>query len=297
MHPKLILKTHLDKEDIKCIKELEAQCKMHDKTALKLELEYKESLSENSKPTFGDVHEIMYFEDNKLVGYLGIGCFGSFEPELNGMVHPDYRKKGIFTRLFRYALHSCIRMKYSKMLLLTDRDSLSGSAFIKGTNSLLDHSEYEMYLNMDVFHQLSSVPKSMILRKATNADTEEIARQNAIYFACPIHEVERILPEEEEKRGMSIFIAEVNSTIVGKIHLALYDGVGSIYGLGILENYRGKGYGKQLLNLGVKELLFLHADKIFLQVEAENESALNLYKTSGFYVTSTMDYYLKEEER
>ncbi|MCK8060630.1 MULTISPECIES: GNAT family N-acetyltransferase [unclassified Fusibacter] len=292
-HPHILLKSYLNKDDIKAIKTLEQLCKEHDKTSLKLELEYKASISAGADPRLDEISEIMYFEDDSLVGYLGIGNFGSFEPELNGMVHPDYRRKGIFKRLYAQATYECSKTPQPHMLLLTDRDSVSGSTFVKNTGARLHHSEFEMYLDKKTLDQLPAIEPVITLRKASNQDTDEIARQNAVYFGCPIDEVQRLIPEEEEANGMTIFIAECGSTVVGKVHLALYDGVGSIYGLGILEAYRGKGYGKQLLRLGVQELLAKKASDVFLQVEAQNDNALQLYISSGFYVTSTMDYYLK----
>jgi ribosomal protein S18 acetylase RimI-like enzyme len=136
------------------------------------------------------------------------------------------------------------------------------------------------------------------LRKAANADAREVARQNAIYF-----EVRRdreseeadfehtILPEEEEKRGMTIYIAEKDRQIIGKVHLQLIHCIGGIYGLGILPEYRGRGLGRALLLEAIEKLKDANADKIMLQVEAKNAKALGLYKSCGFRETSVMDYY------
>ena len=39
-----------------------------------------------------------------LVAYLGISCFGGNIGEINGMTHPDWRRKGIFKKLFEIAM-------------------------------------------------------------------------------------------------------------------------------------------------------------------------------------------------
>jgi ribosomal protein S18 acetylase RimI-like enzyme len=99
------------------------------------------------------------------------------------------------------------------------------------------------------------------------------------------------MPETEEKRGMRIFIAEFEGNIVGKTHLQITGAEGSIFGLGILPEFRGLGLGRKLLTESIRQLYEMNASSIMLQVESENANALNLYKSCGFEETSVMDYY------
>ena len=99
------------------------------------------------------------------------------------------------------------------------------------------------------------------------------------------------MPEEEEKRGMTIYLAELDQQVIGKVHLQLTADLGAIYGLGVLPEFRGKGYGRAILLMAIERLQEASAGEIMLQVEAENANALNLYKSCGFKETSTMDYY------
>jgi len=140
--------------------------------------------------------------------------------------------------------------------------------------------------------------ESLTFRKAMNADAYEIHRQNAIYFGDKLGEEETsdskagmILPEEEEKRGMTIYLAEVDQRVIGKVHIQLSPGIGGIYGLGILPEYCGKGHGRTTLLKAVEKLKEANARDIMLQVAVENANALRLYQSCGFVETSTMDYY------
>ena len=99
------------------------------------------------------------------------------------------------------------------------------------------------------------------------------------------------MPEEEEKRGMTIWMAERDGQTIGKVHLQLLDGLGGIYGLGVLPEYRGKGYGRAILMDGVNRLKASGAAEGMLQVATGNRNALRLYESCGFETTSTMDYY------
>ena len=148
-----------------------------------------------------------------------------------------------------------------------------------------------MFLNYDTFRNIEKF-KDPMLRKSTNQDALEIASQNAIYFGRPLDETQLIMPETEEKRGMTVYMAYLEDQCIGKIHLELSNGNGGIYGVGILPDYRGKGYGRHILMEGISILMNQQAKTIKLQVEAENENALGLYLSCGFEATSTMDYYI-----
>lgn len=284
--------------DYQMISKLEEDCVENDKTALKIELDYKLAVSkENSKEGLkaDKMHlDYLYFADKKLVGYLGICSFGGGTPEINGMVDPAYRRQGIFGKLFSLAANELYYHENKKSLLLSDRKSEEGQRFIhqlKPEGLKRSHSEYEMYLNKEKFTQTEGFAKGL-LRKATNADAMEIAKQNAIYFDQPLDETQIIMPETEEKRGMTVYLAYLEDLCIGKIHLELSRGTGGIYGVGILPEFRGKGYGRQILLEGIEILLDQQAEEIKLQVEAENENALGLYCSCGFESTSTMDYYI-----
>lgn len=100
-----------------------------------------------------------------------------------------------------------------------------------------------------------------------------------------------ILPEDEEKRGMTIYLVEKDQQIIGKVHLQLISGIGGIYRLGVLPEHRGKGIGRAILRMAIEKLKEANASEIMLQVATENANALNLYRSCGFMETETMDYY------
>lgn len=304
----------LNKLDYDFINMLEKSCSSRDQVSLKLELDYKLGMVDSSitkqQHFYGikQINEFMCFEGDLLIGYIGINSFGgsSKEIEVNGMVHPEYRRKGIFSTLYNLLFCEYQKRNAVNMLLLSDRLSIDGQAFIKNRGASYKHSEYEMFLNYSTYSEVDYKPFKIDLRKATTADTNEIARQNAIYFRDVFLEnavaeadqensdfsITLVSPEEEQKRGFTIFIAELEGRIIGKVNLQFVAGLGGIYGLGILPEHRGKGYGRELLMQSIEKLQNMKATKIMLQVEANNESALSLYKSVGFQATSIMDYYV-----
>lgn len=298
----------LDEEDYKNIHQLQERCIQHDKTALKLELDYKLGVSQGNHSGVKGINEFMYYDGDQLIGYIGICNFGG-PWEVNGMVDPDYRRQGVFTKLYELVLDEWNRKKSGSMLLLSDRNSESGQAFIAGTGAQYKHTEYEMFLGKNEPNLAQEQFEGLSFRKAVNADAKEIARQNAIYFhdetavesAEELDSMERpegneeqntmILPEEEEKRGMTCYLVEKDGEIIGKVNLQLAAKLGAIFGLGVLPEHRRKGFGRALLLMAIEKLKQASAKEIMLQVAAENANALNLYKSCGFVETSTMDYF------
>lgn len=242
----------------------------------------------------------MYFAGEQLVGYIGICDFGGISAplEITGMVHPKYRRQGIFSKLFELAIAECRRRNAGSVLVLCDKKSVSGQKFLESVEAKYKYSEFEMYLNDESFEMIEKRLCGVNFRKAANADAFEIARQNTIYFDdrpekdnenVPNEEI--ILPEDEERQGMTIYLAERDDQIIGKVHLQLINGLGGIYGLGVLPENRGKGFGRAILLQAIEKLKDAKAAKIMLQVATENATALSLYKSCGFQGTSVMDYY------
>ncbi|WP_226678448.1 GNAT family N-acetyltransferase [Mesobacillus jeotgali] len=290
--PWIKLKENIDDEDYKIINELQELCLQTDRIALKLELDYKLGVSDDSSKAVKDINEFMYFDGEVLIGYIGICSFGG-PWEVNGMVHPEYRRQGVFTRLFELVMAEWKSRDSGSMLLLSDRNSESGQKFIAGVGAQYKHSEYEMFLKKNAPVTTPDQLAGIVIRKATNADAKEIARQNTIYFndEVEVNEDDMPLPEVEEKRGMTSYLVEIEGQIIGKVNLQLTSKLGAIFGLGVLPEHRRKGYGRALLLLAIKKLKEAHAREIMLQVAAENSNALTLYKSCGFEETSTMDYF------
>jgi ribosomal protein S18 acetylase RimI-like enzyme len=286
--PVIVLKEALDRKDYDEINRLQSLCIETEPVAYKLELDYKLSRSEAISRSLKHINEFMYYDADELIGYAGICDFGGEAVEVNGMVHPEYRRLGVFSKLFSLVRDEWNKRHAQKLLMLSDHTSASGLGFIKSIGAAYDFSEYEMYLRGEP--EGGRGLNSVVLRKADNSDAKEVVRQNSIYFGKE-EEGRAIMPEEEEKNGMIIYMAEVDGDIVGKVHLDISGRVKGIYGLGVLPEYRGKGFGRGVLLRAIEKLRELGAEEIMLQVAVENENALGLYSSCGFEINCTMDYY------
>ena len=287
-NPSIVIKEFPNYDDYKRVTKLMEACIAHDNISLKIELDYKLSCSFYEMKDINKSNEFMFYEGEMLIGYIGICQFGAEVMEVNGMVHPDYRRRGVFSRLYGLVEDEWLKRSSENMLLLSDHHSCSGQAFIKSTGAHYDKSEYEMFLMNEPEEKTDS--RQISLRKAMNKDAKEIARQNNIYFQTASN-TELTLPEEEAKHGVDIYLAELEQSCIGKVHLNREDSTGAIFGLGVLPEYRGRGYGREILLRSIEKLNEIKVDDIKLQVEVKNRNALSLYQTCGFEETSTMDYF------
>ena len=86
------MKEWLERKDYEDIQELQTLCCAADQTILKLDLDYKLSKAEGQKESAGNSNEFMAYAEDKLIGFIGISYFGGDSMEVNGMVHPEYRR-------------------------------------------------------------------------------------------------------------------------------------------------------------------------------------------------------------
>ncbi|HEY8804923.1 MAG TPA: GNAT family N-acetyltransferase [Clostridium sp.] len=286
----IIMKEELDKADYKAIKSLEAVCSYKQKTNLKLELDFKMQKTNFVKNKV--MAEFLYFEDKILVGYLGLCNFGGVTVEISGMVHPKFRRKGIFIKLLLIAKKEWQKTLHLEVLALCDHTSISGLAFINSIRAEYACAEYKMCLSKKKFEVTHAYV--IKLRVATSEDATEIDRQTSIYFGAPEKEIVTGIAPPNIKLGDNFisYVAELRGKIIGKIHISITDNEGFIYGFGVLPEFRGRGYGREILNATLDILKKKGADNIFLEVATENKNALSLYESCGFEEISVMDYYL-----
>lgn len=284
---KIILKKYLDENDIKLIRNLEDICLTEDNITLKLELEYRTEIKKDYNKSLNDVNEILYYVNDELIGYAGISAFSRNIAEINGMVHPSFRRKGIFTKIIEIALDECRKRNFKEILLLGDDKSVSAMKFIEKTKGIYSFSECRMTC---LEWEVKEINNESIVVKATNKNAEDIDRLNTIFFGDVSSEM--ILPEDEEKNNNITYFIKIDDKIIGKIKTSKEE-ENSIYisGFGIVPEYRRKGYGRASLVKVLNKLKGENISKIELDVEIKNKNALNLYKSCGFKEGSIMNYY------
>jgi len=267
----------LSEQQLKDIKELQHICEEGESFQLKLNWDMLQARTERN--------DFFQYEDGKLVGFLGLYGFGN-KVEVCGMVHPDFRRKGIFTELYRKAEEVMKERGYREILLNTPSSSQSGQGFLQTVPCTYAFSEHQMKwqqkelsLNHDV--QLRpSTPEDLDIEISLDVQCFHFDENDAREFN------ERIRRESMEE----LYIIEYEGTSVGKVRVSHYGGEAWIYGFAIFPAYQGKGIGRKVLS----NIILQEHEKgfpIFLEVEAKNAHALKLYESCGFASYHSQDYY------
>ncbi|MCM3690693.1 GNAT family N-acetyltransferase [Neobacillus niacini] len=270
----------LTKEKLNEIKMLQEICEKEGRLQLKLNDDMLESRSENRKEDF------FHYENGQLVGFLGSYYFGS-KVEICGMVHPDNRRRGIFSKLLDEALEEAKKREARTILLNAPTESQSAKEFLKSIPCDLSMVEYQMKWQKSEIADNHSVT---VRPSISEEDFEAEIQLDVQCFGVNEKEARQYKEETKDLNTDLRLIIEAEGRIVGKIRLSEMNGESWIYGFSIFPEFQGKGIGRKALSKVVK----MEDEKglsIFLEVEAKNDHALKLYESCGFRSFHSQDYY------
>lgn len=279
----LIAKQTLTPDEIAEISRLIDICNAHDGLRMRIGLEM---LRERS----GDeTNDFLYYADGQLVGYLEADSYGRKDKELAGMVHPDYRRQGIFTALFMAAKEEFERRGVQKLIFVCEHKSESGRAFLATTEADYAYAEHEMWLG--TLHERGRRSEGLSMRRADAGDIDTIVSLLAT-DSGNVEDVKAWVTELMSKPSEYwLFLATLNGQTLGTVRLDFMEEVTGIYAFEVRLGYRGLGYGREMLEQLVHIARATSNKPIMLDVESNNTNAVGLYFSCGFEVKTTYDYY------
>jgi ribosomal protein S18 acetylase RimI-like enzyme len=233
----------------------------------------------------GRVEDLLWWEDGRLLGFLGFYSFGS-SLELAGMVAPDARRRGIGTALVDAAVPLCRGLGCREALLIVPRPSEAGKRLALRRDAVFHHSEHALVLSGEP----TSGPhdSALSVRPATAADIPVVSHLLEVGFGEPA-------PDDLAGRLNSthgrILVVEVDGSAVGTLSLAREGGDAGIYGFVIDPSRQGRGLGRDALRRVCEQLRADGARRVGLEVAVDNDRALALYTSVGFMPITTEDYY------
>lgn len=267
----------LTSKQLKEIKELQQVCEASETFELKLNWDMLQTRSDKVTEDF------FYYEEGKLIGFLGLYGFGN-KVEMCGMVHPDFRRKGIFSELFQRAIGVVKERGFRNILLNAPSASVSAKEFLKTLPCTYLLSEYQMK-----WEEKELVPhEDVSLRLSTLEDFELEVDLEVRCFGFTEEEAKEF--NNHRYDGDQYYIVVFGEKAVGKIRISHLDGEAWIFGFAILPEYQGQGIGRKVLtNVVINEQQ--KGFPVFLEVEAKNAHALRLYESCGFRSYHSQDYY------
>ena len=241
------------------------------------------------------INDFLFYEDGVLTGYLALDDHGATARELTGMVHPDYRRKGIFTALLASAKEECRGHDVRSLILVCEDSSRSGRAFVATTRAHYEFSEYHMVL--ENFREKKLFDDRLLFRQASENDLEALVSILLDGFNGTVEDVKSSITDCFDESYCHFYLATLGEASsyrkepIGCLKLyEMQDEVG-IYGFVVRSSYRGRGYGRQMLEETIRTIQAHSQKQIMLEVDTENTNAIGLYRSSGFKETTTYGYY------
>ncbi len=279
----LVKRQTLTEADAAAIKQLTFVCNSYEGLHTPLALDVLRTRPGNQ------TNEFLYYEDGMLVGCLNIPHFGTREKELTGVVHPDYRRRGIFRELLNAAKEECLDRGIHRLILVCEQASTSGQVFVKAAGAPLNFSEYEMVLG--TLQKRGPFAERLDLRKAGTADLDVLANILASSFNDEVEGAKQSAAFVLDSPNRQFYLASLAGEPIGCLNLDEGDAEIGIYAFGILPQYRRRGFGRQMLEEIISIIQAESQKGIMLDVETNNTNAIGLYLSCGFQIRTTYDYY------
>ncbi|WP_289137089.1 N-acetyltransferase [uncultured Brevibacillus sp.] len=285
----LVAAKGLSEEVLQQILDLAKVCEAHDGFDLSINLNVSMLQSRSPEQT----NDFLYFQDGTLVGFLGMYAIVSpKEVEISGMVHPAYRRKGIFRALYAQAKAECERRQVTQILLVSNRESKEASAFAEGVGATYHFSEYKLDYSARGPVTPVETDDRLLLRPATNDDFHTLVEIGVSGFGDSAELMSSLVTRNLSEPDFQTYLALYESEPVGMITVSEEDAALFISGFCVKKGLQGKGLGRKILSQTVEFLNEREHTGISLEVAVDNQNALSLYQSTGFKVVSVYDYYV-----
>lgn len=104
-----------------------------------------------------------------------------------------------------------------------------------------------------------------------------------------IDDIERNLKDTSDNK---YYLVRDKDESIGFMNIQIDDNTGS-FDIGLCNEFRGRGYGKRLLETAIYTLNKANVDNITLTVIEKNSVALNMYLKRGFVIDSILSYWIE----
>ena len=239
----------------------------------------------------------LYYENGKLVGLLTVYADDQ-DVEVAILVHPNHRRQGIARALYRSFEKETASYPIESVTFQTERVFLEKHPEFASNWGLVEDEETETWLGRDRTPYELDPRSDVEVRLAEPSYLEAIARLHHQTFSDEMESPElsqRYISEALKDPDSLLYILLKDGQVIGVCTVDVSGTSNYLYGLAVVEDYRGKGYGSYLVKCLVNQLIEQN-DKFFqIAVEDSNVGAKRLYEKIGF-VKQTQVVYLDRKE-
>src|SRR5262249_18715685 len=163
-------------------------------------------------------------------------------------------------------------------LLIAEEASAAGRAFADAVGGRYRFSEYRMELDPRGFSRDTGRPEIVRLERAGAQDEEGLVRTLSACSGGQEEAARRRVVGWLESPGQRLYLGRRDGDAVGMLRVFTIEEESTVYinTFGVLPEFRGRGYGRQILEQCLAGLLAEGWEHIRIEVDTENGNALGL---------------------
>ena len=230
---------------------------------------------------------LLYYEKDRLIGFLSIYFFYGEAIEVSVLVHPAYRKQGVGKKLLE-AMLELINCQNFFTLIFSSPTNLNTQKLLDWGYSYL-HSEY--YMERHELTPLLEYNTALSFRAANTHDIPYLCALDNLCFPQKQGDLTERFHQILNSREYDIMLAFKNNLLVGKAHLRWQEQGASLSDIAVTPTQQGQGLGSALISHCINYALSEGKPLLNLDVETHNQRALNLYVRLGFTVQNACDFW------
>ena len=209
------------------------------------------------------------------------------------IVEPDVRRQGIGTALVEAMEAALVGTLDGPLVLYPPHGNEGALAFLQAIGFGYDHSFWRFGLDPKQSISLPELPSDLELTGYTDDDIDpyiDLINTTFLDHPSPLRvtreQIEHIHGRSDFDPAAIAILRNRDGAMIGfcvtGIDRSGDHPTGHINLVGVLRDYRGRGLGRWLLLWGIERLRAMGITDIELSVEAENENAVALYRSTGF---------------
>ena len=279
----------LTEQERKAAKALIASCQAHDQTFREPYLSNMLNFNPNMPAFF------LYYQEGELLGLLTVYADDE-DVEVSILVDPSHRREGIARAMYRSFEKEMASYPIRSVTFQTERVFLDGHPDLASHWGLIENEETETWLGRDRTPYVLESRSDVKVLLAEHSYLEEITQLHHQAFSDAEETLEvphRYIAEALKDSSSLLYILLKEGQVIGVCTVDLSGNSNYLYGLAVVEAYRGKGYGSYLAKSVVNQLIAQNDKSFQIAVEDDNIGAKRLYEKIGF-VKQTQVVYLKQ---
>ena len=236
----------------------------------------------------------LYYEKGELVGLLTVYADDQ-DVEVAILVHPNHRRQGIARALYRSFQKETASYPIESVNFQTESVFLERHPDFVNNWGLVKDEETETWLGRDRTAYALDSRSDVDVLLAEPSYLEAIASLHHQTFSDETESSElshRYISEALKDSDSLIYILLKDGQVIGVCTVDVSGTSNYLYGLAVVEDYRGKGYGSYLAKSLINQLIKQNDKAFQIAVEDSNVGAKRLYEKIDF-VKQTQVVYLK----